>query len=96
MNVKEITFDEKIENEIELDATITDELREEGIVRDFIREIQSKRKEMGLTPKDKIRVIFGDEKLKQIIDKNQAQIKKQVIAEEIEFSAERALTIDKV
>ncbi|HEY4527102.1 MAG TPA: isoleucine--tRNA ligase [Candidatus Paceibacterota bacterium] len=33
-----------------LDTTITEELREEGIVRDFIREIQAYRKEQGMKP----------------------------------------------
>ena len=33
-----------------LDTTITEELREEGIVRDFIREIQADRKEQNRKP----------------------------------------------
>jgi len=93
INVKNVVFDQKLKTEIELDTNITEELKEEGIVRDFIREIQAKRKEMGLTPKDKIKVIFGDEKLKEIIDKNQEQIKKSVIATSIVFEIGKPLTI---
>jgi isoleucyl-tRNA synthetase len=79
---------------MELDIEITPELQEEGLVRDFIRNIQAKRKEMGLTPKDKIRVSYSENK--EIIEKYAEQIKKQVIAEEVVFSAETPLTIDKL
>jgi len=96
VNVKEIVADEKLKKGVVLDTEITVELEEEGMVRDFVRNIQAKRKEMGLTPKDKIRVFYGDDKLQKIIEKYKEQIKKQVIAEDVVFSAERALTIDKL
>jgi len=54
INVKNIEFDLKLEDEVRLDIVITPELREEGIVRDLIREIQAARKTAGLKPKDKI------------------------------------------
>jgi isoleucyl-tRNA synthetase len=93
INVKNVIFDEKLKTEIELDTKITPELREEGIVRDFVRSVQAKRKEMGLTPKDKIRVYYGSrpegaDNLQAIIEKYIDQIKKQVIAEEIVFDNE--------
>ena len=86
INVKEIIFGAKIENEVELDTKLTPELKEEGIVRDFIREIQAKRKEIGLTPKDKIKVYYSENK--EVMEKHKEQIKKQVIAEEIKFGEE--------
>jgi len=95
VNVKEIEFDIKLNNDVELDTNISEELREEGLVRDFVRSIQAKRKEMGLTPKDRIRVIYSDlsrpegaENFREIISKYADQIKKQVIAEEIIFGDE--------
>ena len=91
VNVKEVVAD--LKEGVVLDTTITEELKAEGIVRDFVRNIQAKRKEMGLTPKDKIRVVFGDEALKDVINKNQAQIKKSVIATNIVFKAGKDLTI---
>src|SRR3989338_196613 len=54
INVKNIEFDLKLEDEVRLDTVITPELHEEGIVRDLIREIQAARKTAGLKPKDKV------------------------------------------
>ncbi len=52
VNVKEIVFDKKIKNEVELDTAINDELKEEGIVREIIRKVQDLRKKAGLLPSD--------------------------------------------
>jgi len=95
VNIKSVVFDPKLKTEIELDTIITEELKEEGMVRDFIRSVQAKRKKAGLTPKDSVRVYFGDERLKEIIEKNKERIKKQVIAENIIFQ-EGELKIQKV
>lgn len=48
----------KVENSTKfaLDKTITQELREEGIAREFIRAIQAARKHAGLAPGDKIKL----------------------------------------
>ena len=56
MNVKEVIFDEQITEEIILDTTITPELKAEGDVRELLRTIQEKRKEMGLVPNEPVRV----------------------------------------
>lgn len=47
VNVKLV---EKQGDAVVLDTTITDELREEGVVRDFVREVQAYRKAQGLVP----------------------------------------------
>ncbi len=44
--------------EISIDTNISEYLRQEGVVRDIIREIQSKRKELNLMPSDKISLIL--------------------------------------
>lgn len=54
VNVKEVVVNAKLADEIKLDITITPELKEEGILRDLIREIQAKRKIAGLKPQDKV------------------------------------------
>ena len=54
VNVKDIIFDSTLKDEVRLDTNITQELREEGILRDLIREIQAARKTAGLKPKDKV------------------------------------------
>ncbi len=54
VNVKDVVINAKLADEIKLDTAITSELREEGILRDLIREIQAARKIAGLKPKDKV------------------------------------------
>ena len=91
INVKDIEFAD-IEERVVLDTTITEELKEEGLVRDFIRSVQAKRKEMGLTPKDTIRIYYGaqpgTENFEEIIKKHTKEIKEKVVAEEIIFGKE--------
>ena len=54
MNVKEIVFG----NEIKLDIEITPELREEGMAREIIRNIQEMRRELYLTPKQRVDILI--------------------------------------
>ena len=71
VNIKEIVFDKKIKNEIELDTEITPQLKEEGVIREVIRYIQEIRKEAGLKPKNKISVrCFGSQKLNELLKKS--------------------------
>ncbi|MGW8122461.1 isoleucine--tRNA ligase [Roseivirga echinicomitans] len=44
---------------VALDISITDELRAEGIARDFVNRIQNLRKDMGLDVQDKINIQVG-------------------------------------
>ncbi len=75
VNVKEIIYDGKMEGEVELDTTMTDELREEGIVREIIRQIQDLRKKAGLVPADRVVIHYvGDAKLIDILLKNKEGI----------------------
>jgi isoleucyl-tRNA synthetase len=94
INVKQVEQSSDIKEGVVLDTNITDELKEEGLVRDFVRSIQALRKEASLTPKDRIKVYYSENK--EIIEKYAEQIKKQVIAEEIIFSGDSGLTIDKI
>lgn len=52
LNVKEVVQDESLE-EAELDMHVTDELKEEGLVRELVRRIQEWRKQEGLTVADR-------------------------------------------
>lgn len=54
VNVKEIVFDPKLKDEIELDTHITPELREEGLIRELTRMAQELRAKAGYKPKDRI------------------------------------------
>ncbi|MES2622819.1 MAG: class I tRNA ligase family protein [Patescibacteria group bacterium] len=56
LNIKRIGS--SLEGEIVLDTTVTEDLRIEGLARDIIREIQSKRKDLNLMPTDKVSVVL--------------------------------------
>ena len=75
VNVKEVLFDEGLENEVELDTNITPELQAEGNARDLIRHIQSMRKNAGLSPEDKVSAIVSSEGDTSFIDTHEALIK---------------------
>jgi isoleucyl-tRNA synthetase len=92
VNVKEITFDPSIEKDpstqvaVELDLTITPELREEGTVRELIRVIQDLRKETGLTVNDRaILIVETDELATSFIKKNQQVISSATLLKEVKF-----------
>lgn len=59
LNVKKVIVDEAQTGDVELDLTITDELKREGDVRKLIRAVQDTRKEKGLSPKDSIVLILS-------------------------------------
>jgi len=84
VNVKEIVFDPKIEAEIELDTKITPELKEEGTIREIIRQIQEMRKMARLKPKDRILVrYFGTPDLNEILARNEKFILKEAKAKDL-------------
>ena len=71
VNVKEIVFDFKLKQEVWLDTNITQELYEEGILRDLIRHIQDLRGKAGLRPKEKINLfIILPQEYQNILEKN--------------------------
>jgi len=51
-NVKKIMFVQPLQNKVELNTTITPELKEEGEMRELLRTIQDLRKQAALEPKD--------------------------------------------
>ncbi len=86
LTVKGIIFDNKIKNEIKLDTKITPKLKEEGIVREIVRQIQELRKQKGLMSKDKIIIQYSaPEKLKKIINKEKNHILKETLAKNLEL-----------
>ena len=67
-----------------LDTTLTDELLEEGFVREIISKIQTMRKDAGFEVLDKITIYYSDNnKIDEIISKNIEQIKEDVLATDI-------------
>ncbi|MBI5742480.1 MAG: class I tRNA ligase family protein, partial [Candidatus Niyogibacteria bacterium] len=88
LNVKEIIFGAAIENDIELDLNITPELKEEGMLRDLIREAQDLRKKAGLVPQDKAKFyVAGGETALAFVQKYQKEFSEAVNAGAIDFVA---------
>jgi len=63
INVKEVILDKELKkNKIKLDTEITPKLRQEGNIRELVRFIQSYRKEIKLSPGDKIQIKIKTDK----------------------------------
>ncbi len=68
-----------------LDTNLSEELLEEGFVRELISKIQTMRKEAGFEVMDKIRVTYtGSEKAEEAFEKNTEEICAEVLAVEAE------------
>ena len=92
VNVKEVIFDDKISEAVELDTNLTPELKEEGEVREIIRQIQQMRKEMKFVPEDTINIYFQQsEFFDRIIERNKETILKEVLAKEFISSSEEGM-----
>lgn len=88
INVKEIVFDNSTADEVELDLNITEQLKEEGKIREIIRAIQEERKNAGLKPSDEIFVaLSGAENFVSVAEKNKAFIAKEVHARDINIES---------
>ena len=78
LNIKNVVVNKIIKYpSVEIEVS-DDDLAKEGSIRESIRNIQSKRKELGLKPTDKVKVVIP-ENLVSISD----EIKKKILASEI-------------
>ena len=95
VNVKEIIVDEKVED-IVLDMNITDELKEEGMLREIIRSIQSLRKDLGLKPIDRIVVNYDASGLiKEVLSRETETILSETKSDEIKEGIDSNLDVKK-
>jgi isoleucyl-tRNA synthetase len=86
VNVKEVVFGKQIR----LDTKITPQLRNEGMIRDLVRSVQGMRKDGGLKPKQKIYLRYSTTpSLRQLIQKNETEIKEEIAADKIEIGPKR-------
>ncbi len=70
-----------------LETTITDELREEGFVREILSKVQNLRKESGFEVADRIRLyVTGNQMLEEIVKKFEEHIKKETLAAEVAYN----------
>jgi isoleucyl-tRNA synthetase len=94
VNVKKITFGRNLE----LDVKLTPKLKEEGVFREIVRNLQEMRKEAGLQPKDRILIrISGETHFKEILSKNKKFILEETLADDLKFEEKAGgkLTIGK-
>ncbi|MFH1225761.1 MAG: DUF5915 domain-containing protein, partial [bacterium] len=81
LNVKEVLAGEADK----LDTALTEELKQEGLFRELVRQINDLRKQNGLTIQDK--VIFNyqtdSQELKAVMDKFSVEIKKATLSKEL-------------
>lgn len=73
INVKEVVVEDGLEKEVLLDTIITEELEEEGKLRELLRKIQDWRKENDLKPGDKARYSVAEEDM-PVFDKYKEEI----------------------
>jgi isoleucyl-tRNA synthetase len=71
---------------VAIDIVITDELKEEGVRREFINRLQNVRKELGFEVTDRISVkVDTNEKMSSILEKNSDHIKSETLANSFTF-----------
>jgi isoleucyl-tRNA synthetase len=86
INVKEVKVGAKIEEEILLNTEITEELKEEGMMREILRAMQEFRQEKKLVPKDKVKMILsGTSEILALIKKYEAKFLMEANASEFEY-----------
>ncbi len=87
VNVKTVEFDDDtLTEEMTLDIKITDDLREEGQVRELMRELQDLRKKKGLSPHDRITLSVASTSAGVgLIGKFERDIKRVVLIDTITF-----------
>jgi len=72
---------------VALDITLSADLKEEGLAREFINRVQNLRKDNGFKVTDKVNIIVeNNEQLKSAIQNNFAYICDETLADKLEFS----------
>ncbi|HMS92484.1 MAG TPA: DUF5915 domain-containing protein, partial [Candidatus Saccharibacteria bacterium] len=82
LNVKKVMVENSKVQDIKLDTKITPTLKNEGLAREVIRNVQQARKDAGLDVENRIELILytSDDSLKKAISDNSEMIKKEVLA----------------
>jgi isoleucyl-tRNA synthetase len=75
---------------IVLETKVTEQLKEEGNLREILSKIQNMRKESGFEVADKINLyISGNDKLETVVKKFENRIKKETLSLNIIYNADR-------
>ena len=90
INVKACVVDVAQSEEVVLDTELTDELRQEGAVRDIVRAVQDMRKKAGLMPEDRVTLtVETNEEGKQLIGRATDELTRVAGVETISFAVPR-------
>ena len=92
LNVKNVNFTQKNTTQIQavLDTTMTNELKEEGVVRDIIRAIQQLRKDQGYSITEHINVVIP-----AVTPQYQSYIAQRVLADSVKIGEKIAIVRQK-
>ena len=73
---------------VTLDTNVTDELKREGMARDFVRLVQTLRKDKDFNISDRIELCYAtdDAELDKALDENKAYVAEQVLAVKVSSS----------
>lgn len=83
VNIKEVILSDDVES-VELNTQISDELKEEGFIRELIRSTQQMRAKAGLEPSDRIVITFNADKDGiDVIEKHKDSLREGVGADEL-------------
>jgi isoleucyl-tRNA synthetase len=84
LNVKEV----REGDELALDTVLTDELKQEGEVRELIRRVQDERKKMGLSPDEKVTLqVYTDDQGKELVAAAEATLEQVAGVKTVEYVA---------
>ena len=87
LNVKAVVEDTELDEDAVLDLTMTDDLKQEGVVRELMRIIQDKRKADGMQPEDRITLTITTTGVGQsIVERFATELSKTVGADSIVFT----------
>lgn len=85
VNVKSVIMIAPAEPKVELDTTLTPELKREGLIREIVRAGNAARKEAGLTIEDRIvlTVLTMDEQVRLALDEHRSELLEGTRADDI-------------
>lgn len=91
VNVKEVIYNNSTKEEVELDTKITSELKEEGNYRDFVRKVQSLRKEEKLQSHELVTLsVSANSAGQRFIKDHEESLKRITSLKKIEFKNDLA------
>ena len=82
VNAKQVAHRCSDDCEVQLDVTLTPELKREGLAREVVRFVQNARKSAGLNVDDRIELSLttDDDELTQAIDEHAGAIRQETLA----------------